>query len=109
MKIKIKYNHWYAKFLKFIWRSKIVATVIYPYIFVSGSKKMASKYKILEHEMVHIKQIEKEGYLKFYVKYCFEFIINFFKYFSFKKAYLNISYEKEAYKKYPCHKIKSNI
>lgn len=44
-------------------------------------------------------QVRKEGFLKFYLKYVYEFFVNLFRYGKINKAYRNISYEKEAYKK----------
>ena len=52
---------------------------------------------LVNHEMVHIKQIEKEGALKFYSKYLYYYLVNLVKYRDTKKAYMNIPYEKEAY------------
>jgi len=52
---------------------------------------------LVNHEMVHIKQIEKEGALKFYSKYLYYYLVNLVKYRDTKKAYLNIPYEIEAY------------
>lgn len=53
--------------------------------------------KLLEHEMVHVKQYARDGFAKFILKYLGEYFFNLIKYRNHNKAYRNISYEKEAY------------
>jgi len=50
--------------------------------------------KLIKHELKHLKQ-QKKGLTSFLLKYSAEFLINCLRYkFNIKKAYLNISYEK---------------
>ena len=70
---------------------------IYPFIFLMTSKQQAMNDKILNHEYIHILQVRKLGWLKFYSSYILEYAKNLFKYRDMEKAYENISYEVEAY------------
>ena len=51
--------------------------------------------RIINHESIHIKQQEEMLILPFYVWYVLEWFIKLF--FYGKKAYYNISFEREAY------------
>lgn len=51
--------------------------------------------RIINHESIHIKQQEEMLILPFYVWYILEWFIKLF--FYGKKAYYNISFEREAY------------
>jgi len=94
MKIQIKYNHWFPKIV----RRKGV--ILYPFILFSYSKNQAIKERFFQHEWIHVEQIRKKGFLRFYTSYPLQFIINLFKYkFNVHNAYTNINYEIEAYKK----------
>ena len=52
--------------------------------------------KIINHEMIHTKQMKELGYVLFYVLYLFEWIVKLFIYG--KNSYRNIPFECEAYK-----------
>lgn len=74
--IKIKQKSW-------IWYLTIFAgpnmtTTIHPYIYVSKNfynRSKASQDSTIKHEMVHIKQQQDNGLLKFLFLYCFCLII----------------------------------
>ena len=51
----------------------------------------------INHESIHTSQIRELLYLPFYIIYVGEYIYKLFKYCNPKKAYRNISFEKEAY------------
>ncbi|MBS3099389.1 hypothetical protein J4462_04205 [Candidatus Pacearchaeota archaeon] len=93
MRIIIKYSHWYPR----LWGLKGI--VYYPFVLIAVSKKEARKNNLLKHEWIHVKQIRRDGFLYFYFRYFFEFVVGFFRYWNVWKAYRNISYEKEAYAK----------
>ena len=93
MKIKIKYNSWVPRLMG--WDG----ITLYPFIFTTLSKKEAKKTKLLHHEWIHVKQVRKDGFFKFYFFYIYQAFFNLLKYKNLKKAYRNISYEKEAYSK----------
>lgn len=71
---------------------KYTAITLNPYIIMR-------KYfpVVYRHELIHIIQQRRDGFW-FWIRYVAEYIFNLFRYFNFYKAYLNISYEKEAYK-----------
>jgi hypothetical protein len=60
--MKIKYNHWLPKFLD------VGGIVIYPYILYSLKEGKVPE-SLHRHELEHIKQVEREGWLKFYLTY----------------------------------------
>lgn len=55
--------------------------------------------KVLNHELIHTKQMQELLYLPFYVWYALEWLIRLVIYRDAKKAYCNISFEREAYNK----------
>ena len=50
------------------------------------------------HEMIHVKQQRELLYLPFFIWYGIEWLILYFKYHDWNKAYFHIRFEKEAYK-----------
>jgi len=72
------------------------AITLYPYVFVREDVDSYYLKFLLRHEYVHLMQQEKVGLYKFCVLYLWEFLRNWFRYFSFMKAYMDISFEKEA-------------
>ncbi|MBU2503664.1 MAG: hypothetical protein KJ879_01245 [Nanoarchaeota archaeon] len=93
MKIKIKYDSWVPQLMG--WDG----ITLYPFIFMTFSEKKAKKTKLLHHEWIHVNQVRKEGFFKFYFSYISQALFNLLRYGNLKKAYRNISYEKEAYSK----------
>jgi len=102
MKIPIiKYNN---KFLNSMsWFMKIGGIAIWPYIVLREryQDKQDNPYyanqtsRIINHESIHIKQQQELFLIPFYLWYFIEW---FFKLFIYgKKAYYNISFEREAY------------
>ena len=101
MKVEIKYNSWIPRLLR---RNAIT---LYPKVLISKTKKEAKRRHILNHEWIHVLQIRKEDFLKFYLNYLGEWFCNLFK--CFNRAYLNISYEKEAYSKQDTIKLPKKL
>jgi len=54
-------------------------------------------YGLICHEACHIRQMRELGFFKFFIKYMKEYALNIKKYKTLKQAYVNISFEKEAY------------
>ena len=54
------------------------------------------KTVLLNHEMIHTAQYKELLYVFYLPLYLLNYIINLFVYFSFKKAYRNICFEREA-------------
>lgn len=69
---------------------------IYPFIFL---KKEVLKHDVIliNHEKIHLKQQLEMIMIPFYFLYFIEFLIRLFQYKNWKKAYRNISFEREAY------------
>ena len=56
------------------------------------------KKEIINHETIHFQQLLETGVIGFYAIFILEFIIKSIIHRNFQKGYLNISFEKEAYK-----------
>ncbi len=69
---------------------------IFPFIILSSIKDTKNKV-LLNHEKIHIRQQIELLILPFYLWYLIEFVIRFAQYKDRKLAYLNISFEREAY------------
>lgn len=89
-KVRIRWSHWIPKFLG------VGAITLYPFIFFSGKSAINNTYR---HEWIHIDQYRKHGYFGFLFKYALDYIKGRTKGLSHYQAYMNIPFEKEAYKK----------
>lgn len=69
---------------------------IYPFVFVRDNY-WAKKQEFITHEKIHLKQQIELLILFFYLWYGIEFIIRIGQYKNVRKAYRNISFEREAY------------
>jgi hypothetical protein len=89
-RIRLRYKSWIPKILK------TNAVVIYPFILFKRNiwRIPNSLYK---HEFIHIEQIRREGILKFYFMYLFDFISNLIEFKDYRSAWKNVPYEVEAY------------
>jgi hypothetical protein len=81
--------------LKGIKLRKISGIALWPFILLKS--KRPNSY-IINHEKIHIRQQAELLVVPFYFWYLVEWGIGFLKYRSSELAYLNISFEKEAYK-----------
>lgn len=52
---------------------------------------------MLNHESIHTAQIKELGYIFFYILYVSEWLVRILQYRSYRNAYFNISFEREAY------------
>jgi len=87
MKIRRKYNHWIPQLLR------VGGITLYPYILFARSVPGIKKYRqhpeyLFKHEYIHIEQVRRLGWFKFYLSYIVE---------NMKKGYSNNKYEVEAY------------
>lgn len=53
---------------------------------------------VINHERIHTAQMRELLYIPFYIIYVFEWLIRIIQYRDPHKAYLNISFENEAYR-----------
>jgi hypothetical protein len=69
---------------------------VYPFVFLKYHK-LKTDVVLLNHEYIHLKQQLELLVIPFYIFYGFEFLIRLVQYKRWKKAYRNISFEREAY------------
>ncbi len=79
--IRVVYNSWFTRLLG------LDGLVVYPFMLLSTSMEetMPSTFK---HEMTHVRQIERDGWCRFYCQYCM---------YTCRDSYQNNRYEREAY------------
>lgn len=75
---------------------KAAAITIFPFIFVLN-RLFAQDDVLVNHERIHIRQAIELLVLPFYLAYILEFLLRYIQHRDFKKAYLAISFEREAY------------
>ena len=85
--MKVIYNR-YIPFGRFL------AINLFGVIFAKGQLSEIDK----NHELIHSAQIKELIYIPFYAIYLIEWICKSIRYWSFIKGYLNISFEREAYR-----------
>jgi hypothetical protein len=69
------------------------AMAIYPFVLVVGEMNLIT----MNHERIHFEQIKKDGFFAFYLSYLFQYFKNRILGMKHFDAYMNISYEIEAY------------
>ncbi|UUV22551.1 hypothetical protein NPX36_05790 [Paenimyroides aestuarii] len=69
---------------------------VYPFIF-AREKYLRTHKTFVNHEKIHLRQQIELLILPFFIWYGFEFFIRLIQYKNRKKAYRNISFEREAY------------
>jgi len=75
----------------------ISGITLFPFI-ILRDKQLKEDNRIMNHERIHIRQQVELLTLPFYVLYLIEFGIGLIKYKNRHTAYMNISFEREAYK-----------
>jgi hypothetical protein len=79
-------NNFIAKLLK------VRAITLYPFILYAGKIEPRVQF----HEYVHVRQIKKLGWFKFYYRYIDEYCLFRFNGLTHNQACINISFEREA-------------
>jgi len=74
-----------------------VGLTIYPFIFLKN-KDLKTERVLMNHERIHLKQQLELLIIPFFIFYALEFCFGLLKYQNKKKAYKNISFEREAYR-----------
>jgi hypothetical protein len=72
------------------------AMALYPFMLFKN-KELQFKERIIRHEQIHFRQQIELLILFFYVFYLLNYLINLLRFGNHEKAYLNISFEREAY------------
>lgn len=75
---------------------KVDGIVLYPFIMFSSP---IPNQILINHELVHVDQIKRVGVLRFYFTYLKEYTLHRWRGIPHHQAYMDISYEKEAYEK----------
>ena len=73
------------------------AITIYPFI-VLKHKRQKDDMILINHEKIHLRQQLELLVIGFYLWYFIEFLLRLIKFKNWCRAYLNISFEREAYK-----------
>ncbi|MDA0177308.1 hypothetical protein OOZ35_07390 [Mesoflavibacter profundi] len=81
---------------KFLVPNGYVAITLFPVIILKN-KYLKKDVVLLNHEKIHLRQQIELLIIGFYIWYVIEFLIRILKYKAWSEAYLNISFEREAY------------
>ena len=73
-----------------------VGITIFPFVFLKH-RCLKTDINLVNHEKIHLRQQLELLIIVFYLWYCIEFLIRLLVYGNWKKAYKNISFEREAY------------
>jgi hypothetical protein len=81
---------------RFLLRKKFLGIALWPFI-ILREKDLKKDMIFLNHEKIHLRQQIELLVIFFYVWYGIEYLIRLLQYKNTYKAYLNISFEREAY------------
>lgn len=81
---------------KYIIGRRFVGIALWPFIVVRDTK-LKEDAVFVNHEKIHLRQQLELLILPFYFLYILEYSIRYLQYRNAKKAYQNISFEREAY------------
>lgn len=93
--MKLHFQHWLMKLPVF---RNYGATTLGSHIFFREPKEKVPQ-KLIDHEKVHVEQIEKLGAVLFYATYLLDYLRNRLRGMDHAKAYREIRFEKEAYER----------
>lgn len=88
--------------MKFVFNSKIPQRIgtggitLYPFVYIAKTKEECPQH-LIDHEMVHIQQIEKIGVIRFYSSYVWQYLKGRLSGKNHYDTYRSISFEVEAY------------
>ena len=80
---------------RFIVPNGYAAITLWPFVVLRNKSLRDNKF-LINHEKIHLRQQIELLILPFYLMYGIEFFVNLVKYRNWMRAYLNISFEKEA-------------
>ncbi len=81
---------------KIILRKNVVAMTIFPFI-ILREKKTKENLRTMNHETIHLVQQVELLWILFFIWYLIEYCIRLIQYKNGHQAYINISFEREAY------------
>lgn len=82
---------------KYIVPKGYIGITLFPFVFVKHAQLKQDK-ALINHERIHLRQQLELLILPFLLWYWLEFLIRYVHYKSWRQAYRNISFEREAYK-----------
>lgn len=68
-----------------------------PFLFLASGIDLARNHTLLNHEKIHFRQQIELAWIPFFIWYVVEYLIRLIITRSHTRAYLNISFEREAY------------
>jgi hypothetical protein len=71
------------------------AITLYPFVLIATDTQLTCR--LVVHERIHLRQQLELLILPFYLMYLLEYVVKLIKLKDRNKAYLNISFEREAY------------
>lgn len=92
-RVRFAFPRWLRPFLM----RDVVAITIGRRIYVSAAVAEQSLERLLRHEIVHVSQVNRIGFLRFYFRYLAEYIRNRRSGMKSWAAYRNVSFEREAF------------
>ncbi len=91
MKLRVRYSHFVPKILG------VRAIVLYPFVLFVEPREQVP-VSVVQHEMIHVRQVRRDGWIKFYFSYLREYFLALIRTRGrHLEAYRAISYEVEAY------------
>lgn len=81
---------------KYILAKGFRGLALFPFIFIKRDSLRNNKV-FVNHERIHLQQQKELLILLFFIWYLLEFMIRLLHYKNSREAYLNISFEREAY------------
>ena len=75
---------------------QVSAMALFPFLLFQHSHLKYNRV-LLNHERIHLRQQLELLILPFYIWYLLEYIVRFIRYRNHRLAYLNISFERDAY------------
>jgi len=81
---------------KYMVPSGYTGLAIFPFVFLKNRELKMDKI-LINHEKIHLRQQLELLIILFYIVYLLEFLIRLIQYRNWKRAYKNISFEREAY------------
>lgn len=84
------------RLIKFLSGGFATGMAIFPFILLKN-KEASSNKRLVNHEMIHIRQQIEMLVIPFYVWYGLEYLVRRIQFKNHYKAYRHISFEREAY------------
>jgi len=76
-------------------KGNILAITLFGFVFTR--KRLNVDRYVLNHELIHCQQQLEWFYLPFFILYLAEWLLHYMRFHDWEKAYLHISFEREAY------------